>query len=93
MQQPNKGLIKRTSALLGNTLDRTDITINYGLMGIQNLANIGANMSEEFRNDSVVDLVNSRVNVATTVANGRLTLKSLGYTDEQCDSLLSVNII
>lgn len=91
--QQNKGLIKRTSALLGNTLDRTDNTLNYGLMGVQNLAHTGANMSEEFRNDSIVDLLNSRVNIATAIAEHKAKLKTLGYSDEQCDVLLSVNII
>jgi len=88
----NPGIFGRTSDLIGNTLNHTDKTLNSTL-GIVSTGVAGvANYAGEFANDSSQDLVSSRVNLATSNAGHRAKLKELGYSEDDIDVLLAVEI-
>ena len=91
MKKP--GLVSQTFGLAQTTLERTTATVDKSLLSIQHGATGIATNAETWKNESLIDLLDSRFNIAKQSAQHRVALKELGYSDEQINALLSVEVL
>lgn len=84
------GLFKRTGRLLSTTLDKTESityeTLNAVDMGFQGLSNA----VEEFRNESIEDLLDSRLNTTKKLVEVRAIAKELGLSDDEIQAMVTI---
>lgn len=82
-------IFSRASALVGTTLDKSESVVYEGLTSVEYGFKSLTNVAEEFHNDTISDIVESRVNVAEKKASARERLLALGYTEEAVEEMLN----
>jgi len=84
-------LFGKVGNLLTTTLDKTESVVYESLttteMGFKALTNV----VEEFHNETVSDVIDSRIATAKKLAEARDTLQQLGYEDSILEGMLQIN--
>lgn len=86
-----KGIFGHINSTLVNTLDTIDSVVNETLTTAQFGFKTITNSMEETHNDSMQELMDSRVTTMTKLTEAKKKLTDLGYSDEQADSILNFN--
>jgi len=84
------GLIGRSTALVGTTLEETETTLKHGLRGVSRGMAILPDTMEEIHNGTREDLLDSKVSLAKRQSQARLELKELGFSDEAIEAIVNV---
>lgn len=89
-KEKKPGIFARTTGMIGTTLGKTE-SVTYELLDtVESGTKILSTMAEELHNDSLEELVDSKVRLATAMAEARDTLKALGYTDMAIEATLKL---
>ena len=82
-------IFSRATNLVGTTLDKAESVTYEGLTMVEMTAKSLTNTLEEFRNDSVNDLIDSRVSVMEKRKEAKIKLEELGYTPDEIELCLN----
>lgn len=81
-------LFGRAISLVGTTIDKTESVAYELLSSVELGAKAMTNIIEEFHNESIVDLIDSRVAVAEKLNTAEQRMKQLGYSPDLLNGML-----
>jgi len=84
-------LFGKVNNLLTTTLDKTESVIYESLTTTEMAFKSVTNVVEEFHNETVSDVIDSRIATATKLSEARTKLKELGYEEDILAGMLQVN--
>ena len=84
-------LFGKVNNLLTTTLDKTESVIYESLTTTEMTFKSLTNVVEEFHNETVSDVIDSRIATATKLSEARSKLKELGYEEDILTGMLQVN--
>lgn len=76
-------LIGRATNLVGTTIDKSESVLHESLTTIELTSKALTNAMEELQNDSIVDLMDSRLAVMQKASEVSEKMKTLGYSEEE----------
>lgn len=82
-------IFSRANTLVTTALDKTDSVVYETLTTVEMTSKSLTNTVEEFHNDTIQDLIESRLTTMDKLAKAKQSLKDLGYSDEEIASTLS----
>lgn len=82
------GVFSRVNSLVSNTLSKSDNVVNELLTTTELGSKILTNTLEEMHNDSISDVLDSRVNTFEKLHECNERLKALGYEESIMDAKL-----
>lgn len=82
-------IFSRANTLVTTTLDKTESVVYETLTTVEMTSKSLTNTVEEFHNDTIQDLIDSRLATMDKLAKAKQSLKDLGYSDEEIASTLS----
>lgn len=84
-----QGFFKSTNKLVTTSVDSTEEVLYQGLTTISNTSKIIGNLGQEFLNDSLEDLIDSRVRLSKKLKQAEATLEEDGYEPEEIEAILN----
>lgn len=84
-------ILGKAGNLIGTTLDKSESVIYEGLTSIELGFQSLTNTMEEVHNDSIEDVINSRLRVATTLKRAQTEAKELGFTEEEIQTMFTID--
>jgi hypothetical protein len=84
-------LFGKVNNLIGTTVDKTESVLYESLSTTEMVFKSLTNTMEEFHNETVSDVIDSRISTATKLQEAKEKLKELGYDDDILSGMLQIN--